>query len=571
MLAWDRTSRPVEGCVEDIAMIVASVSHALTMIPAVIIPGKDAARSAAEEGAGRALGAVLRAVPSAIAFARGRAVERGERFALLVDVESEALRALPWELVGEDAPIEATGGLVARLGEGVYTPRAAASDLRVARWCPTPDDPACCALLERQDRALARMGLPGALTVTPSAPPTEVTVLHVVCHGVRDGDAVTLALGDDDQAHSSAAHALATHLKAARLVILDVCDSGDDTPRALDNLAVRVVACGAEACLAPAGPASVEAAATLAEGVWTALAAGDDLASAIARGRRAVRALGIPHPDSRWFNHRLIVVSGEVLEAPPPVQPTWRPAGLARPSPEAASLLETARTLATELGGGYVGVEHLALALERWGGGGVRTRSLRFLCPYAELRAIIGAFTPTEASSQDDKGTSRFRRVALSDGFSADELWASLLDDPGLVLHDLGKFGEIARAAAPTGLSTLMSFHDGLVDEEVARPAVRLEVVGGPEDGRWFEPHAGETIGRWGDASPPTHALYADTAVTDRRLSRQHLRWEGAGRVFCFKKVWRRRAGRAEAFEGEVILLEGDVLVLSPGTRVRGV
>ena len=411
-----------------------------------------------------------------------------------------------------------------------------------------------------------------ALTVIPESPSHDAAVLHIVCHGVREGDAVSLALGDDDRAHSTAAHALAPHLKAARLVILDVCESGDDTPRALDNLAARVVACGAEACLAPAGPASVEAAATLAEGVWAALAAGEDVAGAVARGRRAVRALGIPHPDSRWFNHRLTVVSADVLEAPAPVRPTWRPAGYPRPSPEAGSLLEMARSLATELGGGYVGIEHLALALERWGGGGARTRSVRFLTPYAELRAIVAAFSPTEGSSADTRGSTRLRRATLSDGFSGDDLWEALLSDPGLLLHDLGKFGDVARiAAAPLGLSTLMSFHDGMMDDEVARPAMRLEVVGGPEDGRWFEPKPGETIGRWGDANPPTHALYADTAVTDRRLSRQHLRWDGPGNLYCFKKAWRRRASRSEVVEGELTLLQGDVLVLSPGTRLRGV
>lgn len=569
VLAWDRSGRPVEGRIDDPGPLIERVRLAMAVQPRVILPGRDAAMSRAEEDAGRALAAVLAPVASVLAFVRGRARERRETMVLLVDVDSAHLRSLPWELIGEEAPIEATGGLVARLADGHPHRRVSAEALTVGRWCPTPNDPACAALIARQDASAARIGLGRPLSVASRSTVAEVSVLHLVCHGARLGDAVNLVLGEGDLAHSTAAHSLAPHLRAARLVVLDVCESANDTPRQLDNLAARVIAAGAEACLAPGGPASIEATAAVGEALWSALASGDDLATAVQKARADVRALAIAHPDSRWHNHRLTVASPDVLEAAAPVERSWRPEGWPRPAPDARALLSATAAIAAELGSGFVGVEHVALALERWPGGSGAARMLRLLCPRAELRAGLAALTPIEVTGLDLRGTPRLRRLMPREGFDGEELLRTLLADPHSPLTDLTGAQDLSRMLTVANASATLGSLSELQEPSRAVPATRLEVVGGPEDGRLLRVHPGDTVGRWGDAEPPTHALYADTAVTDRRLSRRHLRWEGPGRVTCLRRSSVRRNRADRAVEGEIELLAGDVLVLSPGTRLR--
>ncbi|MEQ1508278.1 MAG: hypothetical protein ABMB14_38965, partial [Myxococcota bacterium] len=96
--------------------------------------------------------------------------------------------------------------------------------------------------------------------------------------------------------------------------------------------------------------------------------------------------------------------------------------------------------------------------------------------------------------------------------------------------------------------------------------AVRFELVGGPEDGRTILPRSGDAIGRaGGDAQI---ALYADSRLTDRRLSRSHLRWDGA-RFQASRPIQVIAADgpRDPAAPPRV----GDVLVVTTATRLRAV
>ncbi len=96
-----------------------------------------------------------------------------------------------------------------------------------------------------------------------------------------------------------------------------------------------------------------------------------------------------------------------------------------------------------------------------------------------------------------------------------------------------------------------------------------LTVLGGPEDGRALKMQVGDTLGRASDSDGPTHALYAGTRLTDRKLSRQHLSWQGPGKVVLKRAARRFRGGEiARVGPGEVELSAGDLLVLTHATRV---
>lgn len=107
--------------------------------------------------------------------------------------------------------------------------------------------------------------------------------------------------------------------------------------------------------------------------------------------------------------------------------------------------------------------------------------------------------------------------------------------------------------------------------EEEGGLATNLVVLGGPEDGRLLNPTPQAIIGRAGGTAQIE--LYRHTRLTDRKMSRAHVRWEGAGRLFALQRVWIRSARSLASAPviGECELSIGDELAFSEGTRVIGV
>jgi hypothetical protein len=232
----------------------------------------------------------------------------------------------------------------------------------------------------------------------------------------------------------------------------------------------------------------------------------------------------------------------------------WVPRGWPPPDPSAGRWLSEARRDALRRGDGYVGVEHLLrtlLTLDTGGSvaAGVRRAAGPWLSAYDEVSA---ALVPQAITTPDPTVTPRLARLGaeLSPGFRVDDLAYRLIPATGL-------------AVAPT-LSTDTWDPVGAPGE--AGPAAALEVFAGPEDGRVLIPRVGESIGRaGGDAS---HALYEGSRLTDRKLSRRHLVWNGA-RLDAVKPL--SVVGPEGPRDPAADLRVGDVVVVTSGTRLRGV
>ena len=73
-----------------------------------------------------------------------------------------------------------------------------------------------------------------------------------------------------------------------------------------------------------------------------------------------------------------------------------------------------------------------------------------------------------------------------------------------------------------------------------------LVVLGGPQDGLILRPRAGDSVGRTAESDGPDHPLYQGARWWDRKLSRDHLRWVGPGRIQCRRPLLRTRASEDE-------------------------
>lgn len=524
------------------------------------VPGRDAARTRAEEAAGRALGALLGQAPGVrerLLYLLGELRGRGEAAVLVLDCADEGARGLPWELLAlEHAPLEALGeAVVARLVAGPRPqPVRWIGQPRLTTWAPDPTDPLCMARVQGlADLARARglsapLGVSDDITVLPEVQ----SLLHVICHGVADAGGGRLLTGGGEQGAGTAGHLLTPHLRQARAVVLEVCEAGAADGPELDNLACRLVAAGARACVSARGRLSMEAIAAFDEAFIDALSGGDAITDAVAAGRRAVRALASPRPDARW--HLLSLFVSSLAELEQPAERVLALSGWPAAAPDAARwLAEAARLL---------GVEHLLLALPE--GAGELSLARHTVAPRREaLLAVLGGLqrrgalgTPTPSPRLDRI------RAALPPRFDAGALWAALAAEPGLSrLLDLS----VVVGAMTFDGATL----DALAAAERAAPA-GLEVVGGPEDGRILHLDPGDWVGRAEARGGP--GLYPAPGPVDPYLSRTHLRWLGEGRVSLARPAQLQRPGQPELpVSGEVQLNVGDLLVLSPITRLLAV
>lgn len=573
----DAGTRPAEAALpaEEAAALTAAVHGALEARPRVMVPGADQARSRAEEQAGALLLELLRRLPEPYGRLRellGVAAGRGGLARVVVDAPEAAVRALPWELlaVAEQAPpLELTqAGAVFRLLPGRSALPVEAGPLTIWRWTPTPADPSCERLGRALDASAALHGFalqelpPGGAPPAPGGP----EILQVIAHGHRDLEAVGLRLGDAGRDAGTAAARLEPLLERASLVVLAVCGGADATPRELDNLAGRLAAAGARALVAPLDRVGVEALERFLAAFYEALAGGAPVEEAVVAGRRALRAWGHPHPHCRWANLALFVTDARALGQGPLVARRWRPEGWPRPGPEAAALLE--RALPRAEADGFLGFEHLLAALPETPGGGDLVGWLRRVAP-ARLAPFLASLAQQSPQPEARPGppllTPRLRAWGerLEPDFDLDELAAALAADPDLAL---GLFGALPMAGDEDPYATMES----LPPDELP-PASTLSVLGGPEDGLRVRPLPGETIGRTAEPDGPTHALFRGARLWDRKLSRDHLRWLGPGRALLRRPATRLRGGAEEALPaGEIEVRVGDILVLTPATRLVG-
>jgi len=202
-------------------------------------------------------------------------------------------------------------------------------------------------------------------------------------------------------------------------------------------------------------------------------------------------------------------------------QECWVPVDCPEPGTSLALLLEGARKLAGQRGDGFVGLEHLLITFPTTPDGESVDATIRQICrsgtALASLDRLSVAFG--ERSPCWD-GTPRLQRICatLDAEACAEDFWGAVLTDPHRGIHamDLGATQPV-NPRLPRRLA----------------PARRLEVIGGPEDGRLIRPVPKDRIGRWWPDRRLEHALYEGCFLEDAHLSRSgDLDWQTENRVF---------------------------------------
>lgn len=590
------SGRTVDGVAMNgaIAEVRAAVDALRNVRPAVVpVAGLDTNWRRAEEGVGRAL---VRLVGSSedLAHHYPQLFARPDLVVLGVDAEGE-VAALPWELVAwgpDGVAVEATHrGAVLRVGRGIDVPfELAPEGLEVVVWCPTPEDEVCGRVMARLDASLEELGQAGARRIDPTRedPHTRVgdaLVLHVVCHGIREADAVALMLGGSRTGADAAAARLGRWLSMAAVVILDVCNAGAEVGDVLESLPGRLLACGARACVAPAGEVGTGAAGAFAHGFYRSWLRGQTLAEAVARGRREVAALGMALADSRWHNFRLTVADVRNAAVTGPRADQWRPSGWPRPDRGAQEFLTAAFSVADADGHGFVGLEHFtqALVTGNWRGAFVVRARMGLDRVMAEILGTRRGLSRSPAGEPDMGGTPRLQRLgaSLAPGFTLDELWRAIAADGTTLFLELALLPRVTDTPIDFDPTTTGSRPDVLtLTPDTPFPgtglgglADGLVVVGGPEDGLELWPEPGDHVGRAGkDPAEVRWQLYRSTAFQDKYLHRDHLVWVGPGRLHVRDPYKVYVHGRAqECPAGEVPVRVGQLILLTAATRLRGI
>ncbi|MEL6345560.1 MAG: CHAT domain-containing protein [Myxococcota bacterium] len=580
----DRDTRGARGdlSAETAASLLSRASGDLSGGAVVLLPGRDSRQTAAEEAMGRQLAAAL-SEDSRLAHEWARLIGvsegREEDLVVIIDVENQQARALPWELLASSPtapPLESAGGAVLRLAPGRPGRPVRPGPLQTRCWIPQPDDPNVSRIARRLRAICAELNLPAPLPVDPSAvSDSGPMILHFICHGETLTDQLRLlGAGDAEMASGTAVHLLSPLLSQTDLVVLSVCEGGADLPAEMDGLAERLIAAGARAVVSSSGKLSVSAAEAFLSGVYPALRDGASLASAIQAGRRAVRGLASPFPDARW--HRLRLLIGDLQSATTSLQPTseqWHPEGWPTPGPDAAAHLAAVYQIAEALGSGFIGVEHLALALaERPPIAGLEAIRYPLALRIAEIRDGLAQLLPVPGRTSATRLSPRLQAIGahLPRQFNLAWLWRVVLEQAGPIIQRLsGSSGLVAVAGGQT--ATVQTWTN--LPTRPTTPPDGFEVIGGPEDGRRVFPAAGETIGRWAEPTRSQHCLYEDTQLTDPSLSRRHLAWLGGGRIQLLAPARQIiRQGRIEArSSGEQALVSGDQVWLSRATGLLAI
>lgn len=521
-------------------------------LPVVVLPSSEAQLRAHEEALGGRLACLIRddaQLVRELGEGLGAARARGASLLLVIDTYDAVVQALPWELLptglAADVPIE-----IARLGRGPGCAPRRPGLLQVLVWCPDADDPTMAELLAHLQALAAELNTPirSLEQASPEAMAGRV-VLYTLCHGQRIDDLLVLREGGAGFGSGTAVDRIAHVLRDVDLVVCAICGGGAPEPGASRALPERMLAAGASSCVAPVGTLGLDAAQAFISGVQRSLAAGGSSLSAVARGRREVGAMGLPALDARA--HRLV----------------WSIADLST-SELVSGLtgwLGGAHARAVEHRGGFLGVEHLVLAVDDAPahGDGARlayqlanlrlvvSQRLRWLVPAGRLPETIAlsprlsALLARSGTPSDDELVDWFRDDA------AGVLWSWA--DPPLAVRDL----EGSVTLSPTD-----------VQVEGGEPG-GLEVLGGPEDGRVIVLAPGETLGRSASPARSDHVLYEGTFLVDRGVSRTHIEWHRGGIVALSPVSLWSATGHQANTTGLLPLSVGDVIELGRATRLR--
>jgi hypothetical protein len=247
-----------------------------------------------------------------------------------------------------------------------------------------------------------------------------------------------------------------------------------------------------------------------------------------------------------------------------------KPAGWPDPNRDVVALMVAAREEAVERGHCWLGLEHLLMALPRIRGGGRMTDAVRLrlssINPGVLEQLSIGL---TEAPGEPDPTPwTRGLGVALQPGFDLDHIWRTIAESLHAGLESL--LGDLLPTVDDDGVQTRPP--TGVRAMPVARrhtPDARLALVWGPRGGAALAPRRGAILGR---ASAETDIdLYDGTPVTDRSLSRTHLRWLSWGEVEMLREGLALHQGgqRLVLRSGRVEVGPGDILQLTQATWIE--
>ena len=500
------------------------------------------------------------------------AIQQGDIAVLLVEAGSPGLRSLPWELIGMKPgrpPMEATGeAVIARLVTGSPPPPMETGlRLRHLLWSRDPAGEASTDLRLALDAELTARGEEPVLLLDlerPDAlPSATLDILHLAFEREEDCMGLERLLAD-----GCAGETLRMWMRRSVAVVLSLADERGDA-QSFRELGERIVhATGATVLLS--GPPT-EAIVELARSFTAAILDNLPLTTAIRAGRWAIRGMDASLAGPRWLHPVLLCSHADLLDRGSlRKSPSWTPREWPTPAREAQELLDLARGRAAEVNAGFVGLEHLVLALWETVGGGAATAAARLLLhPHRE--AILRAFgeralCPVVGRLPDWDGTPRVQALGamLHSGFRLDDLWTSLWEDPN---EGLASFAE--------SLLPALTREDPVESEPAselpphAAPRL-LEVLGGPEDGWVLEPAPNEPIGRRDPEGGASGALYSATIMVDPFLSRAHLIWLGSGRLLVKKRIRLRRHGRWQQIDpGPALVQAGDLMALTSATRLR--
>ncbi len=496
------------------------------------------------------------AVAGAFGAARGAARTHGTTLMLVVESAVPGIADLPWEGLGRSSPTsrETIDELsVSRLGARERAaPRINAglsTRIRLLEQHPVAEQ-----LLRRIDSTCIRHGLSPSASPAVGVPPDHGLVLHLVAPPGRSGALFDLLSGAD-------AASIAPHVARADLVVYWLTGQERRATHA-DQVTARLLDLGVRACLVPRHPLPLHAAGAFLDGLYGALAGGRPLADAVAAARRT-----LPQ-NARVTQGGVLTVSSVAAAASPVLRGERWPEGWPMPGPDAAKMIESAYVHAERTGSGFLGVEHLALALVE---AAPRSELVRLRYQFAARRRMLesrlGGWSPRQTEPLLPRPTPRLRRVGprLSVGFDPEDLWLHLLDSAGAtvrVLLDEPRRALKASASLPDPELTEAGPDTWREDDG---PAVALEVLTGPEDGRLLLLKPGDALGRASGSRRAQHRLYDDTALTDAALSRRHIAWLGAGRLRLDAGIVFPRQD-----EGELLLMAGQVLGLTRCTWLHG-
>ncbi|MCB9758809.1 MAG: FHA domain-containing protein [Alphaproteobacteria bacterium] len=411
--------------------------------------------------------------------------------------------------------------------------------LRVIAWPVTPDRPATTDRLRDLAGRLRGRGMAepepfegGAL---PADAPGVATVLHLVGSGP---DAPALLA----EALRGGGPELARWMAALPLLIFDVPGGG------VRALATTLVKRGSGHCLLPREGAPAGAFADFTEVLYVQLAQGALLIEAVKAGEAMARVRSGSEQAATFLGKR------EEIHRPL-VSKRWRPPGWPPVGEAVAEVLDRTFAEVRRRRSGFVGLELLALALMD----GPPVEGLEPLAQAlrprrAALRRGWEELLQRGAQPADLCGTPRLQALGASVPRGCDGAALAKVLEPAFEAL-LGSLGDDAE---PDEIETIL-------------PARRLEVLGGPEDGRVIELSPGDRVGRGGEGMDAEHTLYAETRLHDPRLSRRHIEWLSPGRLVLGRPAQVRSGGEdAILGPGACELYVGDVLALTRSTWLRG-